>query len=35
MNTQSQGPGGNYSLGPHQCGITTRNAMINYQNPDV
>ena len=35
MSTQSQGPGGNYSLGPHQCGISTRNAMINYQNPDV
>jgi len=35
MSVQSQGPGGNYSLGPHQCGISTRNAMINYQNPDI
>ena len=35
MNVKSQGPGGNYSSGPHQCGISTRNAMINYQNPDI
>ena len=33
MSVESQGKGGNYSLGPYQCGISTRNAMINYQNP--
>ena len=35
MNIESQGKGGNYSLGPHQCGISSRNAMINYQNPNL
>jgi len=33
MNSESQGIGGNYSLLFNQAGISTRNAMINYQNP--
>jgi len=33
MSITSQGAGGNYTLFSNQAGISTRNAMINYQNP--